>query len=56
MDKRGTLIALDPEEMRQVRLSSIVRDIDAGADTAVLDQWRLIALSCAATLHMHAID
>ena len=49
MDERGTLIALDPEEMLRAMPSTIARDINAGVDTAVLDQWRLIVLSCNAT-------
>ena len=54
MDKRGTLIALNPEEMRRAMLSTIARKLDAGVDATVLGQWRLIVLSCTATLHMHA--
>ena len=56
VDKRGTLIAFDPGEIRHAMISAIARGVDAGVDTAVLDQWRLLVLSCTATFHIDATD
>ena len=53
MVKRGTLIALDPEETRRAMLAAIARGIEVCVDKEVLDQWRISVLSCTATFHTH---
>ena len=52
MGKRGTLIALGPKQMGHAMLSAIARDIDAGVDTAVLDQLRINVLGCTARMQL----
>ena len=56
MDNRGVWLALDPEETRRAMMAAIARDIEAGVENEVMDQWRIGALSCAATFHAHAIE
>jgi hypothetical protein len=56
LDKRGALMAINPEEMRHAMMSAIARDIEAGVDTAVLEQWRARVLSCTGTFVVHASD
>ena len=53
MGKRGTLIALNPEEMRRALMATIARGIDAGMGKARIDQWGVKVLSCTATFHIN---
>ena len=54
LDKRGALLASNPEEMMHTVLFAIARDIDTGAPTEILEQWRARVLSCTGAFMIHA--
>jgi hypothetical protein len=56
VDKRGALLAINPEEMRHAMMAAIARDIEAGVAFEVLEQWRLKVLSCTGTFLIHATE
>ena len=53
MEKRGALVAINPEEIRHAMLGAIARDIDANVATEVLEQWRIRVLSCTGSFGVH---
>ena len=53
MDKRGALLATNPEEMMHAILAVIARDIEVGSPVKGLGLWRAQVLSCTGAFVVH---
>ncbi|MFM7984019.1 MAG: hypothetical protein ACKPKO_32310, partial [Candidatus Fonsibacter sp.] len=53
MDKRGALLAINPEEIMHAVMAAIARDMEAGSPVEVLEQWRTRVLSCTGMFIVH---
>ena len=56
LEKRGSLCAISPEEVRHAMMAAIARDIGGGIETEVLEEWRRKVLSCTAIFQVHASE
>ena len=56
LEKRGSLCAISPEEVRHAMMAAIARDIERGIETEVLEEWRRRVLSCTAIFQVHASE
>jgi len=53
LDKRGSLCAINPEEVRHAMIATISRDIERGIETKVLEAWRRRVLNSTAIFQVH---
>ncbi len=56
LEKRGSLCAINPEEVRHAMMAAIARDIERGIETEFLEEWRRRVLSCTAIFQVHASE
>jgi len=56
LEKRGSLCAISPEEVRHAMMAAIARDIEGGIETEVLEEWRRKVLNCTAIFQVHASE
>ena len=56
LDKRGALVAINPEEIRHAMMGAIARDIETNVATEVLEQWRVRVLSCTGSFSVHTTE